>query len=98
MPKFSALSFADLQSEERVAGRKARKARFVVEVEADDGSWCELDADDKAHARLLAIHWVDIGGARGASCWQTLPSGKLARSSFYKVFEEVNFPEEVYHD
>lgn len=93
MPIFSATSFADLQSAERVAGRLARGVKFVVEVEARDGSWCELDADDKAHAIRLADVWVDRerGQARGASCWSVLSNGKLGRKGFYRVFEEVDY-------
>jgi len=90
MPKFSALSFADLQTEDRVRGRLARGAHFVVEVEANDGSWCELDADNSAHAKVLADTWVEKLGARGCSCWcVNAETGALARTSIYKRFEEV---------
>lgn len=91
MSKFSALSFRDLQSADRLLGRLARGAIIVVEVECDDGSWCELDAESEAHARVLADTWVDAqrGRARGASCWRVRQiDGKLAAKSFYKVFEE----------
>ena len=89
MPKFSALSFADLQSPERAAGRLARKAEIVVEVEASDGSWCELDADTEEHARVLANNWVSKLGARGCSCWHVRQiDGKLAPTTFYKKFWE----------
>lgn len=90
MPKFSALSFRDLQSAERRAGRVARKAHFVVEVEADDGSWCELDADDRDHAKRLADNWVGVCRARGCSCWMVNSvTGRLAGKCFYKIFEEA---------
>ncbi len=88
MPKFSALSFADLQSADRVAGRLARGAYFVVEVEADDGSWCELDADNSAHAQVLADTWVEKLGARGCSCWcVNAETGALARTALYTRFD-----------
>lgn len=90
MPKFSATSFQDLQTETRVAGRRARGAYFVVEVEADDGSWCELDADNSEHAKALADNWVEKLGARGCSCWcVNAETGALARTALYTRFEEV---------
>lgn len=92
MPKFTALSFDDLQTAERKRGRLLRGARFVVEVEADDGSWCELDGEDSAHAIRLANNWVDVMGARGASCWcVNAETGALGRKSFHTVFEDVGF-------
>lgn len=95
MPKFLAATILDLMTAERGAGRIARKAKIVVCVEADDGSWCELDADSEAHARVLAQNWVQTLGARGCSCWHVRQqSGRLAPSSFYSYF---NQPEDCYH-
>jgi hypothetical protein len=92
MPKFSALSFSDLQSPERQRARLLRGVHFVVETETDDGSWCELDAEDSDHAKRLADNWVDVLGARGCSCWcVNAETGALARTSFYKKFEEACF-------
>lgn len=89
MPKFSALSITRFFEGDAVAGRVARKARFVVLVEADDGSWFELDADDQGHAGVLARNIVDVMGARGASCWRVLPNGKLVGRPFLTHFETV---------
>ena len=88
MPKFSALSVADLLTPERDAGRVARKVEWVVFVECDDGSWCELDADDFAHAKVLAHNWVDTLGARGCSVRRVrLIDGKCVRGpSAYTYF------------
>jgi hypothetical protein len=92
MTKFSAQSINDLRTPEATAGRLARKARFVVDVEVDDGSWCELDADDRAHAIRLAHHWVDPerGHARGASCWEVIPeTGAVKRRSFFNIYAPI---------
>jgi hypothetical protein len=75
MTKFAALSILDLRTPEANRGRRARRAKFVVAVEADDGSWFELDADDRDHARTLARNVVDVQSARGASCWVAVPVG-----------------------
>lgn len=92
MTKFLAQSFNDLQIDEARTGRIARRARFVVEVEADDGSWCELDADSKEHAKVLADTWVEKLGARGCSCWLVNPiTGRLHGKSFYKRLEEPSW-------
>jgi hypothetical protein len=92
MPKFSALSFDDLNVPAALVGRLARNVHFVVEVEADDGSWCELDAENSDHAKRLADNMVDVMSARGCSCWcVNAETGALARTSFYKRFEEVCF-------
>jgi hypothetical protein len=69
MPKFSATCLADLMTPERDAGRVARKVKYVVACEASDGSWCEFDADDSDHGKVLADNAVDKLGARGCSVW-----------------------------
>lgn len=89
MTKFAAQSIQDLRTGAATMGRFARKAKFVVDVECDDGSWCELDADDKAHAKRLARNWVDVMGARGASCWEVVGNGNVARRSFFNYYENV---------
>jgi hypothetical protein len=82
--KFQARSLSDLMTPERDAGRLARKVEFIVACEVDDGSWCELDATDPAHAQVLARNWVDKLSARGCSCWNVrLMDGKLAPNSFF---------------
>lgn len=92
MAKFSARSIEDLNVPAALVGRLARGAYFVVEIEADDGSWCEMDAEDSDHAKRLADNMVDVMGARGASCWcVNAETGALARTSFYTKFEEVCF-------
>jgi hypothetical protein len=91
MTKFSALSIARFFEADAVAGRVARKAKFVVLVEADDGSWCELDADDQGHAGVLARNWVDTLGARGASCWRVFPGGTLDGRPFFTHYETANW-------
>ena len=84
MPKFIARSILDLMTPEREAGRVARGAHFIVAVEVDDGSWVELDADDKPHAAVIADNWVAKLNARGASCWAVFPGcGGLADQPFY---------------
>lgn len=70
MTKFAALSATDLRTYDCCNGRLARKAQFVVTCEADDGSWFELDADDQAHAKVLANNQVDNMNCRSASCWR----------------------------
>ncbi len=91
MTKFSALSIARFFEADAVAGRVARKAKFVVLVEASDGSWCEMDADDQGHAGVLARNIVDVIGARGASCWRVLPGGELLGRPFLTHFETANW-------
>lgn len=86
MPKFSATSIEAFFGQEATAGRAVRGARFVVNVEADDGSWCELDADDVQHAQALANNWVDVLNARGCSCRKVWPDGTLTRKPFYTNF------------
>jgi hypothetical protein len=75
MPKFAAQSINDLRTPEANRGRHARRPFFVVAVEADDGSWFELDAESMDHARTLAKNQVDLMNARGASCWRVVKSG-----------------------
>jgi hypothetical protein len=85
--KFQAQTLTDLMSPECDAGRLARKVEYVVACEVDDGSWCELDATDQEHARVLARNWVDKLSARGCSCWNVrLIDGKLGPSSFFNYY------------
>lgn len=87
MTKFSAQSALDLRTPEATAGRFARGARFIVQVEADDGSWFELDAETGSHAEVLAKTQVDKMKARGASCWcVSAESGALARQPFFTYY------------
>lgn len=67
MQKFPATTVHDLLTPERQAARVLRNVEWVVFVEVDDGSWCELDAESLAHAKTLAHNWVDTLGARGCS-------------------------------
>lgn len=89
MSKFAAQSIRSFFTAEAVAGRVARKARFVVLVEADDASWFELDADDQGHAGVLARNVVDTQSARGASCWRVFAGGEIGPHAFYSCFEQV---------
>jgi len=93
MAKFAAQSIQDLRTGAATMGRFVRKAAFVVDVECDDGSWCELDADDKAHAERLARNWVDVMGARGASCWEVIGNGNVKKKPFFTYYEDVGFIE-----
>lgn len=86
MPKFQAASAHDLRTKERNVGRVTRKAKFIVTVEADDGSWFELDAVDQGHAGAMARNQVDKMKSRGASCWRVERSGKLSRLAFYTYY------------
>lgn len=104
MAKFQAASIRDLMTPERDAGRVSRAAQYaadkgrtldiaklshIVAVEADDGSWFELDADDFANARALAVNQVDKMNARGASVWQVWENGKLGRHSKFLYCGEI---------
>lgn len=77
--KFVAQRLTDLFSPERDKGRLARKAKLIVACEVDDGSWCELDATDLAHAKALAHNWVDKMNARGCSVWHVEADGSAER-------------------
>ena len=90
MPKFYAASIRDLMTAERNAGRVARKCPYIVAVEADDGSWCELDATSLNHGFTLATNWVDKMNARGASVWEVKPSGKLGRLPLLLILKNGN--------
>ena len=90
MTKFAAQSIRDLRTAEADAGRLAREAKFVVSVEVDDGSWCELDADDVTHAERLAMNWVDVMNARGASCWEVIANGGVKRKPFFTYYENYH--------
>jgi hypothetical protein len=90
MPKFSATKLTDLFTPAHNAGRILRNVQFVVACEASDGSWCEFDADDLMHARVLADNAVDKLSARGCSIWSVNRiTGRYARGpSLYTVFAE----------
>lgn len=102
MTKFRAQKLDDLLTAEAKAGRAARIAQYasnpmfgnfaaVVHVEADDGSWCELDAESREHAIRLAHNWVEKMGARGASCRMLRgTTGALNPASFYTKFAEID--------
>lgn len=87
MTKFAARSINDLRTVEATMGRSIRNARFVVQCEVDDGSWCELDAEDKAHAERLARNWVDVMSARGCSCWEANEQGQLKLKPFFTYYD-----------
>lgn len=92
MAKFADRSIGPFFTEARNAARVSRKAEFIVAVECDDGSWCELDAESIEHAGMLAHNWVDVLGARGASCWRaSVRNGKCARTPFYTHYENACF-------
>lgn len=90
MAKFAALSAKDLRTPARDAGRLARRVPFVVCVEADDGSWFELDATSEEHGRTLADNMVRPEHAcRGCSLWRVREgSGKLAKRPSYTIWAE----------
>ncbi len=106
MPKFEAANIRDLCTPERNAGRLSRRAKYeqpfrfpnalvrlayIVAVEADDGSWTELDGESLDHARRLADAWVNDCNARGCSVWEVGSSGSLARRSSYVVFKPMDW-------
>lgn len=89
MTKFTAQKITDLHVPEACAGRLARRVHIVVACEASDGSWCEFDADDEAHARRLADNAVANLNARGCSCWHVRQiDGRYAPKSFYHKYWE----------
>jgi hypothetical protein len=99
MTKFTAQSLTAFWSDEANAGRRARVIAYaalntpfthVVTAEADDGSWCEFDAEDFGHAKRLADNAVDRLGARGCSVWLINPkTGEYLRGpSLYHVYDD----------
>lgn len=98
MSKFAAQSIKDLMTVDANRGRVVRTEWYklhtqtpfiaAVCIEADDGSWCELDAESEDHAKALAKNMVDHLNARGASCWKFDANGKLARKSFHVYFAD----------
>lgn len=88
MTKFTAQKLGDLLTKERQEGRKVRAPLYVVFVEADDGSWCELDATSRNHAILLADNWVEKLDARGCSCRQVMVSGRVRLTPFYTRYDD----------
>lgn len=103
--KFKATKLGDLLTAEARIGRAARAASYagngtpfgaVVHIEADDGTWCELDAESEQHARTMADTWVKMMNARGASC-RTLRgalTGMLKLRPFYTVYAELTVSED----
>lgn len=99
MAKFRATKLGDLLTADARVGRAKRAAEYaahktpfaaVVHIEADDGSWCELDAESEAHAKRMADNWVHTMNARGASC-RTLRgalTGMVKLRPFYTVYAE----------
>lgn len=97
MTKFTAQKLGDLLTREATNGRAARIAGYkragvaftaVVHVEADDGSWFELDATDTHHAHVLADTMVR-DGARGVSCrFLRGTNGRLVMKAFYLKFAD----------
>lgn len=93
MAIFSALSFNDLTTAERDAGRKARGCKIIVACEARDGSWVDLDGQNVDQAINMARNWVEIQDARGASVWRVGHDGKLVGRSLALFTEGYEFPE-----
>lgn len=91
MAKFAATSIQDLMTKERSVGRNARKVQFIVACEADDGSWFELDADSKQHAKVLANDQVKNMNCRGCSCWKINDTGTLAHHPFASEYAQNYF-------
>jgi hypothetical protein len=91
--KFLARNILDLNTPEAIAGRRLRDVKFVVDVEVDDGTWCELDATSENHAKVLAQNWVEVLGARGASCW-CIMFGEPGGRPFYTHFQDYDYERE----
>lgn len=100
MSKFKAQILGDLLTSEARTGRAARAAKYaadgikfeaVVHIEADDGSWCELDAETADHAQLMAENWVSRMNARGASCREVRDAvkGIVKVRPFYTIYAPV---------
>lgn len=97
--KFKATKLGDLLTADARIARAQRAAEYaagflsafaaVVHVEADDGSWCELDAESAEHARTLATNWVQKMGARGASCRMLRGGfGGVKTKPFFTIYAE----------
>jgi hypothetical protein len=95
--KFKAQKLGDLLTAESRIGRAKRAATYaaqglpfmaVVHIEADDGTWCELDAESEQHAKVMANTWVSHMNARGASCrmLRGALTGILRLRPFYTVY------------
>jgi hypothetical protein len=52
------------------------------------GEWFALHADDQGHAGVLARHWVDTLGCRGASCWRLFGFG-AGPEAFFVYLEDA---------
>lgn len=96
MTKFAVQKLSEFFAAELREPRKARGCKFVVHVQADDGSWCELDANDLGQARLLARNWVEKLGAQCAHCRIIYPSGMLRAFAFYTCFWQPKAEPENY--
>ena len=93
MAKFLATKLGDLLTAPAKAGRAVRASSgvpfvAVVHVEADDGSWLELDVESVEHAKTLANNWVETQNARGASCRMLRANGAVTLKAFYLVFAD----------
>lgn len=91
MPKFAVLSSAEFRSPMANAARVTRwhasELLYVVTCEADDGSWCELDATSLQHARNLSRSMVEKMKARGCSVWGFNPkTGKLRKRASFTYY------------
>jgi hypothetical protein len=97
MPKFSASSINDLFTIARDEGRLARKVEYIVACEASDGSWCEFDADNFIHAKVLAHNAVHNLHARGCSVWAVrTEDGHIEPGpALYRYFWEPEFLDDV---
>lgn len=102
MSKFRAKILGDLLTGEARIGRAKRAAEYaahgtpfvaVVHIEADDGSWCELDAESVSHAHTIADNWVATMNARGASCrmLRGALTGIVKLRPFYLKFAPTDF-------
>lgn len=71
----------------------AQGIKFAVAVENQRGEWFLLHATDQLHAVDLARNWVDVMGARGASCRRIFDHG-ISDKPFLTVYEDVGFQDE----
>lgn len=91
MAKYAFSSLQEIRDDPYApVARFMRKSVTVVICEADDGSWCELDAESVEHGRLLARTWVDPerGHGRGASVWSCDERWQL-KDNLFSVYETV---------
>lgn len=67
----------------------AQGINFTVAVENERGEWFLLHAENIGHASDLAHNWVDVMGARGASCWRIFEDG-IAPKKAMLVLPEID--------